>query len=106
MDIKKQNRIILVLITVLITIVLVIIGNILFFSKKMWFRELLMFMFLWILIENIKRDISKMREYTIILNKNMNMMKAMKYAMINIFNKRTINNLIYPEDVISNEKDE
>lgn len=72
----------------------------------MWFRELLMFIFLWILIENIKRDISKMKEYTIILNKNMNMMKAMKYAMINIFNKRTINNLIYPEDVMNDEKDE
>jgi len=62
-----------------------------------------MFIFLWILIENIKRDINKFKSFVIELNKTLRFWKAVEYAAINIFNKRTINNLIYPKEMVEDE---
>lgn len=98
MDNKLKIRTIIG-IGIIIQLVITIITNKLFFKKVSWFREMLMFMFLILLLRSIIKEIQKFIALLIKFSNDYNMFDAIKYSIDNLIHNRTVQNAMTPEEL-------
>lgn len=95
----NKKQIWIIGISVVIQLVIAIIFNTLFFKKVDWFREMILFVMMWFLLQNIIREIQKFIGLVLKFSKDYNMFDALKYSIDNLLHNRNAENAMNPEEL-------